>query len=168
MSRVLQKLVHVGCRELGIDAETRRDLQRLATGKDSMSDMTETELKAVLTVLEAKGFRPHKGKRSRPLAPRADLRYVHVLWRKLGEAGALEKPGRAGLNAFIRSRFSNSWGAAVLDVDALRDAGQINDLIRALQAWCRREGSRQKHEAGRGSYLGPRSPRRCAQPPLGG
>jgi hypothetical protein len=41
ITRALQKLVHVGCRELGIDADTRRDLQKMVCGKASLADMTE-------------------------------------------------------------------------------------------------------------------------------
>ena len=140
MTAALVKLVHVGCRALGIDADARHDLQLVVTGKASLTDMSETELNAVVSALEAKGFRRHKGKRSRPLAPRADLRYVHILWRKLGEAGKLKRPGRDGLNTFLRSRFEAKWGSVPLDIDTLRDGAKINDVTRALKDWCAREG----------------------------
>jgi len=81
-----------------------------------------------------------KPKSKRGLAPRADLRFVHVLWKLLGDAGKIKKPGRDGLNAFIRSRFENKWGAVPLDIDAMRDHDKISDVIDALKAWCHREG----------------------------
>lgn len=141
MSRTLQKLIHVGCRELGIDAETRRDLQLVATGKASMSDMTEAELQKVVEALKARGFHPERsGGFARPVSPRADIRFIHVLWRQLALAGALKVTGRKGLNAFIRARFEKKWGAVPLDVDALRDPAQINDVTRALKDWCARVG----------------------------
>lgn len=136
--RSLQKLVHVGCRELGIDADTRRSLQLLVTGKPSMSEMTEADLRKLVDALKQSGFDP-AGRRHKA-APRSDLRFIHVLWRLLGEAGELKRPGRAGLNAFIRSRFTEKWGSVPIDVDALRDPGQINDVIRALKDWCSRAG----------------------------
>ena len=136
--RNLQKLIHVGCRELGLDEETRRELQLVATGKSSQRDMDEADLKQVVQALKARGFRPEGGRHAR--APRADLRLIHVLWRLLGEAGVLERPGRDGLNAFIRARFGASWGNVPIDVDALRDAGGINAVIRALRDWCERAG----------------------------
>ena len=43
MTRALQQLIHVGCRELGIDSDTRRDLQLLVTGKASMADMSKAD-----------------------------------------------------------------------------------------------------------------------------
>lgn len=137
MTNHLKRKIHVACRELRLDNDARRDLQLAATGKSSMTDMNEADLKQVLKRLEADGFKPKKSTR-RPTASRADLRYVHVLWRLLGEAGQLKLPGRDGLNAFIRSRFEGKWKSVPIDVDSLRDAGQINDVTRALKDWCKR------------------------------
>ena len=136
--RALQKKVHVGCRELGLDSEARRDLQLVVTGKASMSDMDEGDLTRVLERLKESGFKPVSASKGRKRAPRADLRLVHVLWRKLGEAGALKEPSRAGLNAFIRKRFSERWGYTPVDVDALTEWSEIDDLIQALKAWGQR------------------------------
>jgi phage gp16-like protein len=138
MTRVLQKLVHVACRQLQIDSETRRDLQQVVTGKGSMSDMTEADLRKLVDHLKSKGFNAGAQKGRRPPAPRSDLRFVHVLWRLLGDAGHLKQPGRAGLNGFVRSRFEGHWKSVPIDIDALRDAGQINDVTRALKDWCKR------------------------------
>lgn len=106
----LRKQIFVGCRQLGLDEDARRDLVKLATGKSSMKDMTERDLKLVVAALNKKGFRKSTGRRHK-LAPRSDLRYVHKLWSLLGQAGALDRPDRDGLNAFIRSQFGETWGA---------------------------------------------------------
>lgn len=145
MIRALQIKIHVGCKQLGLDAEARRQLQLVETGKESMSDMTAAELQKVLNRLKADGFKPaskggSKSVKKRGLAPRGDLRLCHVLWSKLGEAGHLDHPGRDGLNKFIRSRFGDSWGSVPADIDMLRDANQITAIIRALRSWCDREG----------------------------
>lgn len=139
MTAALIRKVQVGCRQLGLDTETRHDLQRQVTGKASLSAMTEVELKAVLKALENRGFKP-TARGPRPVAPRADLRFVHKLWALLGKAGALKQPGRAGLNAFIRARFGAHWGSVPADIDMLRDWGQIRDVIDALKAMCQRAG----------------------------
>jgi len=147
----LRKMIHVGCKQLGLDEDDRRGLQMVATGKASMSDMSDADLRKVIEALKKRGFEPFgnsyfKGGRkpaqgrAKPLAPRADLRFIHVLWKQLGEAGALKKPGRAGLNAFIRSSFEGKWQSVPIDVDALREAGQIDDVVQALKAMCRRAG----------------------------
>lgn len=137
--RALQKLVFAACRQLGIDDEARRDLQVSITGKASMRDMTDGDLKLVVNRLKEAGFKdaaPAKSKH-KP-APRADLRLIHVLWKKLGEAGELKRPGRAGLNAFIRAQYEGKWGSVPVDIDALRDHDKIDDVLGALIAWGKR------------------------------
>lgn len=141
-ARSLQRLIHVGARQLGLDADLRHDLQLAATGKASLADMTEAELERVVDALQERGFKPDfKGgsKGRRAPAPRADLRYVHVLWGLLAAQGKVEGE-RDALNSFVRSRFGQAWGAEALDVDALRDWRQIADVIEALKAMCRRAG----------------------------
>ncbi len=142
MTRALQKMVHIGCRDLGIDGETRRDLQLLVTGKASMTDMNEGDLSKLVTALKERGFKPFAGKSraKRPAAKRADVRFAHVLWGKLHKAGAVDLGGAKGLNAFIRARFESAWGAAVFDIDAMQDHRQIATLIEALKAMCNRAG----------------------------
>ena len=134
MTDRLRRTIFVGCRELGLDDEARHDMQMSVTGKASLSDMTEAELQLVVDNLKTKGFQVQGGEQ-RKRAGRADLRLIHVLWRKLGEAGALEKPGRAGLNAFIRRRFGDVWFSVPADVDMLREHDQIEMVITALKAW---------------------------------
>jgi phage gp16-like protein len=142
-ARNLQRMIHVGCKQLGLDDDTRRDLQLVVTGKASMADMTEAEMLKVVEALKQRGFKAgFKGpsKARRPAAKRADVRLIHALWGALGRAGKLKKPGREGLNAFLRIRFEKKWGAVPIDVDALTDWSQISDVIKALKDWCRREG----------------------------
>ena len=143
-ARALQKLVHVGCRELGLDADTRHDLQLVATGKASMRDMTDAELEKVIEALKARGFKPSgdpaQGKRGRPAAKRGDVRYCHVLWKLLAEKGAVKVPGRIGLTAFVRARFEAHWGAVPIDIDAMTEHDQIKDVVDALKAMCVRAG----------------------------
>jgi len=138
MTRALQRTIHVACKDLGLDDDARRDLQLAATGKASMKDMSEADLRLVIDRLKASGFKVSP--KPRKAAPRADLRYVHVLWGLLGRAGKLKSPGRDGLNAFVRTRFEGKWQSVPIDIDALRDAGQINDVTRALKDWCKRSG----------------------------
>lgn len=144
MTRALQRLVHVGCRELGLKPEARHDLQLLVTGKESLSDMSEAELAKVVDALKARGFKPHAGpsksRAMRPAAARGDVRFCHVLWGKLSRAGVVQQAGAAGLNAFLRARFAEKWGAAPIDIDAMQDARQIATVIEALKAMCLRAG----------------------------
>ncbi len=143
MTLALKKLIHVGARELGLDADTRHDLQLVATGKASLADMTEAELEKVVAAMKARGFTPSGGRGTkwrRAAAPRGDIRFCHVLWGKLHRAGVVEAKGAAGLNAFIRKRFGDAWGAAPLDIDRMKDWQQIATVIEALKAMCNRAG----------------------------
>lgn len=140
MNRPLQKLIFAACRQLGLDDDARRDLQVSVTGKSSLRDMSDAELKLVVNRLEQSGFKRPSTGHKHPPAPRRDLRLIHVLWRKLGQAGALNQPGRAGLNAFIRARFGKAWGSVPADIDMLRDWEKIDAVIQALLQWCEREG----------------------------
>lgn len=137
--RALQRTVHVGAKALGLDEEGRRELQLAATGKASMTEMDEADLRRVIERMRRAGFDPGKSHR-KPAAPRADLRLVHVLWRRLSEAGVVERKGRAGLNAFVRARFGKAWGAEPADIDMVRDHDKIEAVIRALKAMGRRAG----------------------------
>ena len=133
------KTIHVAVRDLGMDNDTRRDLQLLVTGKESLKEMTGAEQLAVLDALKERGFKPSMGKASRTHrrpATRGDIRFCHVLWGKLVKAGVVELPGAVGLNAFIRARFEKSWGAVPFDIDGLRDWKQIATVIEALKAMC--------------------------------
>lgn len=138
------KLIHVGCRALGIDDDSRHDLQLVTTGKDSLTAMSEAELEAMVAALKARGFEPSGGKPGRKghraFATRGDVRFCHVLWGKLVKAGAVAVPGATGLNAFIRQRFEKAWGAVPIDVDQMRDWKQIATVIEALKAMCGRAG----------------------------
>ncbi len=139
--RTLQRKIHVACRQLGLDNAARQDIQLLACGKASMREMDDGDLRLVISHLEKQGWKsaPAKGKKFHKPAPRGDLRYIHVMWRLLGEKGVLKQPGRAGLNAFIRKRFEPKWGSVPIDIDTMREPAEINAVVRALTEWCERE-----------------------------
>lgn len=136
----LKTQIILGCKNLGMDADARHDFQFVATGKTSLTDMSEAELQLVLERLKEKGFEPVSRRGNRPTAKRADVRYCHVLWRKLHEAGVVEVAGAKGLNAFLRSRFGRAWGAEPIDIDTMRNGRQIADIIEALKDMCWRKG----------------------------
>ena len=142
----LRKTVHAACRELGYDAEMRRDVQLEVTGKASMKDFGVADFEAMKKALKARGWKPSDGRgkggaqrRWRSTSPRADIRYIHVLWRLLAEAGVYQ-PCVAMLNAFINNtRFAAKWGHAQRDVDML-PAEMAQDVIEALKDIAARNG----------------------------
>lgn len=120
------------------DSDDRRNFFERVTGKRSQSLMSPAEVAKVASAIRE--ITPAPKSKGKPLAPRASLRYVHVLWGLLGRAGKLNQPNRAGLNKFIRARFAEKWGVEFIDIDALTEEAQITDVIRALEDWCDREG----------------------------
>lgn len=145
MSATTIRMIHVACRDLGLDQDTRHELQERITGKASLSDMTERDLKLVVDELKAKGWTPapKKGPKTfRNFASRGDIRFCHVLWAKLVAKGVFSVPGHEGLNAFARTVLEKADGVAILDVDQLRDHKQIALLIEVLKNRCARAGVR--------------------------
>lgn len=141
MTGNLKRKIHVACRQLGLDGDARKAMQCQVTGKESMTDMTEGDLLKVVGHLKGAGFKDKPGGRKKhPRAKHGGVRLIHVLWSLLGAHGKLKDPTRTGLNKFIRSRFGNTWGAELADVDMLTEHEQISDVINALKDWCWRAG----------------------------
>lgn len=136
MKSALIRLVRIGARELHIDDDSRRALQVRVTGKDSLADMTDAEVTAVIDELKRLGFKPRAG--HRPAAARADTRFAHKLWGLLYLNGKVSVRGAAGLNAFVRERFSEAWRATPIDIDRITDGNKIAAVVEALKAMCRR------------------------------
>ena len=141
----LIRACHAAVRAAGFDEDARHDFQMRVTGKASMRDMSVAELRHLRDELNRiTGFGRGKGRRGKPTADRkadyhppaerGDVRLIHALWGELGKRGVLKRPDRAGLNAFIRSRFEGHWSFVPIDVDALTDTDNITDVIRALKA----------------------------------
>ena len=134
--------VHAACRKLGLDDDARHDVQISVTGKGSMRDMDAGDLARLLAHLNRQQGRTgrHGGGQSGaagkyyPKAKRGDVRLIHALWGELGRRGVLTRPDRAGLNAFIRSRFGDHWACVPMDVDMLTEKGRIDDVVTALKA----------------------------------
>lgn len=141
------RAIYAGIRAIGIDDEDdRRALYARVTGKSRLRDMDRRDKDAVLAELRRLEFGAADaqgagtGRTRYPIAPRGDLRFIHVMWRLLADQGSVRKAGRAGLNAFIRARFEAKWGHVPLDVDQMQEWAEINDVVEALRAMCRRAG----------------------------
>ncbi|MEM7270153.1 MAG: phage protein GemA/Gp16 family protein [Pseudomonadota bacterium] len=142
--RALQRQIHGACRQLGYDAEMRRDVQIEATGKASMKDFKIADYDAMKRALKARGWKPGGHAKStkprwRKEAKRADQRFIYVLWRLLADAGVVA-PGAAALRGFISSNnFADKWGEAATAVEML-SVERAYDVIEALKALCHRHG----------------------------
>lgn len=146
MQSHIKRAIFAQYRKLGIDGNDRHAVQMRVIGKPSLKEMNDEEGQKLYEGLCYQlSERPHnflwkRGAKRHAPAPRADLRFIHVLWGLLEEADHVKAKGRTGLNAFIRARFQASWGSVPLDVDMLRDHGKIDAVIQALKSWCDRTG----------------------------
>ncbi|MEO5336890.1 MAG: regulatory protein GemA [Magnetospirillum sp. WYHS-4] len=117
----LTRAVHVAARAKGLDEDSRRDLYRQVTGKDTLTDMTGPEIGRVLDALNGKAGGLDK-----------QVNFIAGLWRQLGqvppEAGGVRDPSPAGLRAFVKLETGK---------DDLRFCGadEKRRLIEALKGW---------------------------------
>lgn len=134
--RVLQGRIFGACKALGLDKDTRHDLQMRVTGKSSTTKMTAADMQMVVDELNAQGAQAAKRKKY-PEAERPDQKFVIVLWRLLAEAGVVDRQ-RAALRKFISSQnFQAKYGDAETDPNML-SAERCYDVIEALKAVARR------------------------------
>lgn len=144
----LRRQLFAGYRDLGYDEEMRRDVQFEVTGKRSLTEFGVADFQAMKRALKARGWKPSGGRgrngakrRWRSQSPRADIRYIHVLWRLLAEAGVFA-PGAAALNGFLNgTKFAAKWGHGTRDIDMIPPE-MAQDVIEALKTIAARHGVR--------------------------
>lgn len=139
----LIQLVHVGKSKLGLDRDAYEALLFGATGKRSSTDMTLSELRAVLAGMRTAGFAGADGKRlparpgEAPLCSEEQLYYIKGLW----ELAARNKTEQA-LKSFVKR---------IAHVDDLRflDGRAAARVILALRDIARKAGFDPDGPAGR-------------------
>ncbi len=145
--------IHAGCKQLGIDEDTRRDLYERVTGKRSAKDMNAAERERVVSELRRLGFAPtfkappsvasgdispsrgESGRRAsrKPLAGPFAAK-LQALWIAAWNLGIVENRDDAALIAFVRRQ------TGIDHTRFLTDAGDAHKAIEALKAWMEREG----------------------------
>ena len=154
--------VHARAKQLGLDPETRRDLQRRETGKESCADMSAAELRRVLAAMNgragSRGTRAvHDGaaggarKESAPgdndsacagardrlppgnTATRPLLGKLRALWISGYHLGVVRDRTDAGLARWLRRQTG-------LDAAEWVQPPEIAKAVEALQAWLARDG----------------------------
>ena len=96
----LIRLIHVGRQKVGLDEEAYRALLEGTTGKTSSTEMTITELEAVLKALKSLGFQVKKMTARAEEVGRAtaeQIDYIKGLWELCARVKT-----EAALNAFIK------------------------------------------------------------------
>lgn len=133
----LRRAIFAACRKRGLDDAARHSLQLRVTGKASMTQMTDGELRNVLTALNGSG--PPKLAGSRP-APAAKAltggphdKKLMALWLSGWHLGVVRDPGAEALA---------SWMKRQTGLDSLRWAKPKDTAacIEALKDWLARDG----------------------------
>lgn len=118
--------IRAACRRKGLDDDDRRELQREATGKASLSDMTPAELGRFLDHLNRDWTGPADN-------GRAHLGKIRALWWSLYWLGEIGRPDDEALTTFVKRQ---------TDIEHLRflDHMKAPSVIEALKAWLERAG----------------------------
>lgn len=147
MSVAAFKLIAVGCRELGIDDDARKEMLRSRYGVESRKDLSADQLNDLIEHLKASGFRPTRagqaqGGRKRPMSKHGYIRKLWALWGNLKRAGVLDATDTdAALVAFVNRHRKAGHMDHIDQLEWMTEA-EASPIIEALKAWCRREGLR--------------------------
>ena len=132
--RGLLAKVHLAPKELWIDDDLRRAIQKELTGKESAAQMSVAELERLVRHYRRLGWRP-RGRGGRPRAT-PQVRMIRALWHELAEAGVVRAPeGR-------REKALRAWVQRQTGVSAPEwlTPEQASAVIEMLKKWCARVG----------------------------
>lgn len=128
------KAIYAGCRALGLDEDTRRDLYERVTAKRRLREMAPREKAAVVEELRRLGFRvgPGGGARRKLDGPYAAK--LQALWISAWNLGLARSREDAALIAFVKRQTGLDHTRFVREqADAMR-------VVEGLKAWLARDG----------------------------
>ena len=122
--------IHIAKKELGLDDSTYRGVLWDRYGKETAADLTDRQAADLIDLFRQKGWRPISFRQ-------AGL--IHVLWRRLEDAGALKHPGERSLGGFVE----HATGRDDLRKLTVYEASRV---IEMLKKWIERvEGVDKRH-----------------------
>ncbi|AEQ50774.1 regulatory protein GemA [Pelagibacterium halotolerans] len=126
------KAIHASARALGLDEETRRDIYRKATGKSSLTEMSQGEQLKVLDALRASGAQPQPKGRKVLTGPYA--KKLQALWIAGWNLGIVRNRDDKAMLAFIARQ------TGISNTAFLRDSAEARKAVEALKSWLGRDG----------------------------
>lgn len=131
------KAIHTICRNRGIDADTRRELQQRLTGKASLSDMHLGEVSRVLDHLNDK---KQGGEWHFVFAMAEDRQaYGRKIYRMAERIGPhMAEPVSVASKAYIEGITEQMRGCA--QPLEFCDRDQLHKVVQALEIYCKRHG----------------------------
>lgn len=128
----LIKLIHIAKSKLAMDEDTYRLMLQGIGNKSSTTQMTISELEAVLEHLKSRGFKvvPNKAG-SMGKANTEQAQKIRALWLNLYEIGGIKDPSEYALSRYVKR---------IVGIDHLKwiDINQGIKLIETLKKWINR------------------------------
>lgn len=84
--------IHIAKKELKLDDDTYRGVLWDRYGKASAAELSGRQVADLIEHFRQKGWRPSTYRQSG---------LIHVLWRKLAEAGGIDRPDEKSLSSFV-------------------------------------------------------------------
>lgn len=132
----MHRLIHGGCRQLGLDEDERRGLYLRLVQKDSLSEMSEPEMRVVADELRRLGASPAKGKRSAKdtvSGPSANV--LRAFWLSGYNLGVIRDPDDRAILSFAQSQ------TGIDHVQWMHRPEDARSVIEAIKAIVRRDAN---------------------------
>lgn len=120
--------IHVANKQLGLDEDTARDLYERITGKRSLREMSDRELRLIITEHRQQGFKPAEKGLQGPFAKK-----LQALWIAAWNLGIVRDRTDAAMLSFVKRQTGIDHTRFLLDAE---DSAKAID---ALKAWMTRE-----------------------------
>lgn len=133
----LYRTIGVGCKQLGIDVATMRDMFKTVTRKQSRTDMDEFELIRVITHLRSNGF-TELAKPAKKAGKMTQAEYMVVLWAKLYRQRKVQANTSAALDAWVQSQTALINGGIGIASRKMTPKMLARSLIERLKQWLKR------------------------------
>lgn len=123
--------INIAKKQLGMDEETYRAfLGNTLEGVQSLKDVTDTQLRAVIAQLKAKGFKTSKPNSARRY-DKATSRKLQALWITLGEAGIIKSKTDKALREWCKTACNRSTSLPSLDWLSGAEASRCIEALKA-------------------------------------
>lgn len=122
----LMRMIFAGCKNLGMDTDTRHAWQQQNIGKSSLKSATFADLDALIKDLKAKG-----ALKPQPRAKQPQARKIYSQWKHLHTIGGVQDPSNTALGKWLHGRYKKyrpQW----------LTPEQANNAIEALKKWIKR------------------------------
>lgn len=121
----LRRQIKAAQTAINMSQEDYKAMLMRVTGKHSSTDLSRTQIYAVLDEFKRLGWKPN-AKNGRL------IKTIQFLWMRLGEENCLETPTKKAMEAFCNKHVETRTFYSA-------PRGQLQHLVEVLKKWCERE-----------------------------